>query len=293
MVVDSPDRPTLRAVLQTAVDQLTAAGCDTPRLDAEVLLTHLLQRERSWLYANFAEPFPLDRKPGWEALLSRRVNREPVAYLTGHREFYGLDFIVTPAVLIPRPETEHLIEYVVNWATARTTLRIADIGTGSGCIAVTLATVLPNAELWAVDTSPAALEIARQNAMQHGVAERITFVEGDLMTPLAGPWDIVVSNPPYVTHDEWAAARPEVRAFEPRLALTAGDDGLDLIRRLLKQAKKQLKPNGLLLFEIGAGQGAQAEKLAQTHFPAGAVTIQQDLAGLDRFIGVSPHQGHC
>ena len=283
--------PTFRTALANAIFSLTEAGCDTPRLDAEVLLAHVLGHERSWLFARYNDPITPSAQHTFDELVARRVRREPVAYIIGHREFYGLDFVVTPDVLIPRPETEHLIERIIASVPLDAAVRIVDVGTGSGCIAVTLATQLPNAKIWAVDKSIDALKIARQNAMQHGVVERITFVEGDLLTTLAGTWDIIVSNPPYVTDDEWADTMPEVRDFEPRLALTAGSDGLDVIQRLFEQAQDVINPAGCMLVEIGHLQGPTTADMAKNMFPTANVKINTDLAGHDRYVFIGLDQG--
>jgi release factor glutamine methyltransferase len=214
-----------------------------------------------------------------------------VAYLLGHKEFFGLEFQVNPHVLIPRPETELLVETAIEWSIINNQLSIvngkftiADVGTGSGCIAVALAKHLPKASLVAIDASPEALRLARLNAERHAV--QITFLSGDLLEPLAEPVDLMVSNPPYVSQAELAAAMPEVSVYEPRLALDGGEDGLDVVRRLLSQAKEKLKPGGALLVEIGASQGQAMIKLAQTHFPGAVIQIKKDLAGLDRLLVV-------
>jgi release factor glutamine methyltransferase len=211
---------------------------------------------------------------------------EPLAYLTGTRAFYGRDLIVTPAVLIPRPETEHLVEAALSWAQGRTGLRIADIGTGSGAIAVTLAAHLPDAQVWAVDVSPEALAVARQNAMRYNLLDRIVFAPGDLLDPLreTGPLGLIAANLPYIPRaelDTLAVAR-----HEPRLALDGGVDGLDLIRLLLAQAPAVLAVHGLLLLEIGAGQGMQVARMARDAFLDAQVQVIPDYAGHERVVRI-------
>jgi release factor glutamine methyltransferase len=252
-----------------------------------VLLAHALGRERSWLYAhpeNLLSPHQLSL---YQSLVSRRARREPVAYLTGHKEFFGLDFVVTPDVLIPRPETEHLVEWALQLAVAiPSPLTMADVGTGSGAIAVTLAVRLAQAVVVATDTSSAALAVTQRNAGCHGVAGRIHCVQGDLLAPLIGRFHLIVANPPYLSHADLAAAPPEVANWEPRAALDGGPDGLAVIRHLLAMASDRLHPNGALLVEIGASQGPEVFSLARRHFPQAKVEIARDYAGLDRLLVV-------
>ncbi|MBE7468579.1 MAG: peptide chain release factor N(5)-glutamine methyltransferase [Anaerolineae bacterium] len=285
-------------ILEKAIHRLSAVGCDTPRLDAEVLLAHSLGRERTWLYLHVSDSLDENQTNKFEALLHRREQREPVAYIVGYKEFFGLEFEVYSAVLIPRPETELLVEtaleiydlrftiYDFNTTSDSSQFTIADVGTGSGCIAIALAKHLPSVSIFALETSPAALSLARRNAEKHGVAASITFLSGDLLAGLTEPADLIVSNPPYVSRSELAAAMPEVSRYEPRLALDGGEDGLDVIRLLLPQAREKLKPGGALLVEIGSTQGPAVRQLAQFHFPGAAVEVKKDLAGLDRLLVV-------
>ncbi len=280
---------TVEIVLETAVQGLIEAGCETPRLDAEVLLAHALDKDRTWLYTHPQEPLTENQVNRFYTLLSRRKRREPVAYITGHKEFFALEFQVNRHALIPRPETELLVEITLRIANERMRAStIVDVGTGSGCIAIALAKNLAQVSLLAIDTSEQALHLARQNAAWHGVVDRITFLAGDLLQPLAHPVDLIVSNPPYVSDLELAAASmsPEVSRYEPRLALAGGQDGLEIIRQLLPQAKRKLKPGGSLLIEIGAKQGQAVTQLARTHFPTAKIEVKKDLAGLDRLLAV-------
>lgn len=222
----------------------------------------------------------------YAACVQRRAAGEPLPYITGQIEFFGLTFGVTPDVLIPRPETETLVEAALAWVKAHPDAVAVDVGTGSGCIAVTLAVHAPSLRLYATDISPAALEVARANAERHDVAERITFLEGDLLIPLPEPVNLIVSNPPYVTDDEWDELPLSVQK-EPRTALLSGADGLDAIRRLLAQAQTRLRPGGLMLVEIGERQGKAAQALAQAAFPQAEVAIVPDLAGKDRVLRIA------
>jgi release factor glutamine methyltransferase len=259
---------------------------DSESIDAPLLLMHVLGVDRAALLTHPERELTPEQATSFCALIEQRAAGVPVPYLTGSRAFYDLDFAVTPDVLIPRPETEHLIESALQWA--RRDVRLVDVGTGSGAIAVTLAVHLPEARVWAVDVSAAALEVARQNAIRHGAAERITFVQGDLLEPLIAadqPIDLVVANLPYIASDELKVL--PVALHEPLLALDGGADGLDLIRRLLDQAPRVLAQEGLLLMEIAAGQGARVCALSRVTFPGAHVTLIRDYAGLDRVVRVA------
>jgi len=266
-------------------------SADAEPIDAALLLMHVLGADRAALIAHPERELTGEQVEAYRALIEQRAAGKPVPYLTGRRAFYNLDFVVTPAVLIPRPETEHLIEatleWAQQWAEGRRGLCIVDVGTGSGAIAVTLAANLPDARVWAVDVSAAALDVARLNAERYGVIERITFVQGDLLQPLivAGAQaDAIAANLPYIARDELGTLA--VARYEPRLALDGGADGLDLIRRLLEQAPRVLAHPGLLLMEIGAGQGARVCALAEATFPGARVRLLHDYAGHDRVVVV-------
>jgi release factor glutamine methyltransferase len=263
-----------------------ARASDSEPLDASTLLMYVLRVDRAALLTHPERELTPEQAAQYQALIERRAAGVPVPYLTGVRAFYGRDFLVTPDVLIPRPETEHLIESALQWTQTRErhTLRVVDVGTGSGAIAVTLAAHLPGARVWAVDISAAALGVARQNAVRHGVADRITFVQGDLLQPLIAA-DLIAANLPYIASDELDTL-PVVK-HEPRLALDGGADGLDLIRRLLEQAPRVLALNGLLLIEIAAGQGEHVCKLTESAFPGAQVQIIRDYAGHDRVVQIS------
>jgi release factor glutamine methyltransferase len=255
----------------------------------QVLLAHVTGRNRAWVLAHPEAVLTPAQEQTFLALKARLDAGEPLPYLIGHWEFYGLDFDVTPDVLIPRPETELLIDSVLAWARERSAagagLRLIDIGTGSGCIAVTLAARLPQAEIWATDLSAAALAIARRNAAKHGVTERITFREADLFPADLPPLDLILSNPPYIPTPTLHGLA--VYGREPTLALDGGPDGLAIIRRLLAESKRYLAPGGAIRIEIESGQGKTSYDLACSQYPgAQKIHIIPDLAGLDRLLAI-------
>ncbi len=259
--------PTARELLTDAIARLQQAGCDSPRLDAELLLAHVLGISRIRLRVHPELEVDAEQAARFIALLTRRLCREPIAYLLGEWEFYGRPFTVSPAVLVPRPETEMLAEAVLRWARETDARRLADIGTGSGILAITLAKELPAATVCAVDLSDDALCVARGNAERHGVGERIVFLRGNLLTPLreAGvtALDAIVANLPYITDAQMAELMPEVGVYEPALALRGGEDGLALINRLITDCPLVLRPGGLLALEVGDGQASAVQaKLA-------------------------------
>ena len=280
-------------------------GSDEANLDAEILLAHALNTDRTHLYQRLRAELCHDLEATFNALLRRRLSHEPTAYILGRKEFYGLELEVTPAAIIPRPETETLVEFVLDFAAARQAgrgLRVVDVGVGCGAIGVALAKHLPQAEIIATDVSPEALALALRNAERHHVAERISFLEGDLLAPLddtAHPEpkpgvsrdssrrvDVIAANLPYVRTGDFEAAPPEIRDHEPRTGLDGGPDGLRIIERLLVQAPSRLKPGGALFVEIGEGQGEAALSLARACFPQARVEVKQDLSGLDRVLVV-------
>lgn len=262
------------------------------RRDAEFLLLHTLGMTRAQFFAGPDRLLTDVERASYDALISRRLAHEPVQYITGEQEFYGLGLRVSPAVLIPRPETEHLVEAVLAYFGSRTgdRLRIGDVGTGSGAIAIALAMHLPAAEIIATDISREALEVAGDNAERHGVENRIRFVEVDLLDiPITGTlgfapgqfFDAVVSNPPYVGSAEAGELHPEVREYEPDTALFAGEAGLDIYRRLVPQAWEALKPGGLLAMEIGHGQ---RDALAELLNGWRRLRFVEDLRGIPRVV---------
>jgi release factor glutamine methyltransferase len=281
----------LRGALVDGVRRLSADGLDSARLDAELLLAYALGMSREQLVS--AQDMPLESRQlaDYEFLLQRRLAREPIAYILGLQEFWSLDFQVSEDVLIPRPETECLVETVLarlGAGASAKSLRIVDLGTGSGAIAIALATELPAARLVATDISPAALAIAQRNALTHRVAQRIELRSGDLFDALSDHnserFDVVVSNPPYIEAAVIPTLAPDVRDWEPRCALDGGADGLDFYRRIAEQAAEFLAPGGLLVLEIGAGMGRLASALFANRGCYRDVAVHQDYAGRDRVV---------
>lgn len=281
--------PTISQAIAEGSRRLRAAAVDDELLTAGLLLRHVMDVDRTHLLTRPEEQIDETRFRRYLALIERRAAGEPAQYLTGHQEFYGLDFIVTPAVLIPRPETEFLIERVMKVVeeSQQPSPLIVDVGTGSGCIAVTLAVQLPSARLIATDASPAALDVARQNADRHGVRARIEFLEGDLLTPLAktglqGAVDVLASNPPYVADESRETLQREVRDWEPQAALFGGPGGLTFYRRLLADGSTYLKPGGSLVIEIGYGQLDSISDLIASASAWEPAAVTRDLQGIPR-----------
>lgn len=326
----------VKALLAEAEAKLRAQGISTPRLDAEALLAHTLETDRTHLFARFSSLLTPARQEAFRRKLERRMQREPLAYITGVREFWSLDFRVTPDVLIPRPETEILVETTSRLVAQKNAesstlsirvpsplegeeqeggndskvlirhpllspppsrgrrtedfashLTILDVGTGSGCIAISLAKELPAAELWAVDVSQTALVVALENARRHHVDKRIRFLQSDLFSSIHEEtryFDLIVSNPPYIAHPDLAVLQPEIRDWEPREALDGGRDGLDFYRRLVKESPAHLRPDGWLIMELGAGQCPTVRRLIQAQSNLQEHVRVRDYAGLERII---------
>jgi len=311
----------LKPALDAAIAQLTAAGAGSPRLNAEVLLMFTLACDRAYLYAHAERELSAEEQARYQSALEERARGKPSQYITGHQEFWGLDFLVSPAVLIPRPETEHVIETVLELVDAlpvchpeahsaegpafrsplgprHTQLRLVDVGTGSGCIALALAKELPGAEIVAVDISAAALEIARANAARLQLDQRVAFFESNLLagleavgtgdlavdtgdSPVRRFFDFVVSNPPYVGSSQPEKVQREVREFEPRVAVFAGESGLEVYRQLIPQARQRLAPGGWLVMEIGFSMEAAVRDLL-TGWQE--VRVTHDLQGIPRVV---------
>ena len=269
---------------------------DTPRLDAQVLLAHVLQKPRTWMLAHPESTLDPQAASVLESLIQRLERGEPLPYVLGHWEFFGLDFDITPDVLIPRPETELLVEHAIAWLQASSQRRtIADIGTGSGCIAVSIAVNVPDAHIVATDISPTALEIAISNAHKFDVADRIDFVQCDILpgpVPLSqngggvgvSAFDLICANLPYIPTKK--LRRLPVYGREPTLALDGGKDGLDPFRKLLRLAPDWLAPGGRMLLEIESSRAAAAMSLAYDAFTAGEMHLHRDLAGQDRLLEI-------
>jgi release factor glutamine methyltransferase len=263
-------------------------GSDEASLEAEILLCHALGINRARLYQRLEEPIG-EVSHAFAELLRRRRAREPLAYVVGHREFFGLEFDVSPAALIPRPETEILVEAVVIFATERFgagPFHMVDIGVGCGTIAVSVARALSNARVIATDLSSEALALAGRNAEKHGVASRIEFRNGDLLESLTEPANVLAANLPYVTTSDWEALPPEIRDWEPRAALDGGPDGLRVIERFFRAAPDYLMPGGAIFAEIGDAQGADASRVATEAFPEAAIRVERDLERKDRLLVV-------
>ena len=270
--------------LSQARERLVHAGIrsDEAALDAEVLARHVLNCDRATLLTRANDPLPSAFGRLYDELVRRRLAREPIAYIVGHREFWGLEFDVTPAVLIPRPETELVIEEALAAFPHKPVVHtIIDVGTGSGCLAVILAIEFASATVVAIDSSAAALDVARQNAARHNVSERVALVHGDLLDDVQVSADLIVSNPPYVPDADAPTLQPEVARYEPASALYAGPDGLGVIRRLLAAAADRLAPEGRLIVEFGFGQESAVRDAA---LQSGWTTdrVRRDLQGIPR-----------
>ena len=299
----------VRSALKQGISQLRAARVPSHTLAAELLLMHSLGRDRTWLYSHPESAIDDDAAKNYLALIGRRAAGEPTQYLTGKQEFWGLEFEVNPSVLIPRPETEHVIEVALDrlgprglkknllTGIANPSLRIADVGTGSGCIAIALARELPHAQIVATDISTAALEVARRNAARHAVADRIQFIETDLLEKVfhesqvtshqSRLFDLLVSNPPYIARDEAETLPREVRDHEPSEALFAAAAGTEIYRRLIEQARSILQPGGHIVLELGYNSAPHVLQLLTQENGWTDVRVTNDLAGIPRVMAAS------
>ena len=277
---------TIRQILGWMTDDLRERGFDSPRLDAELLVAHALGVARVGLYLDLDRPLTEDERAAIRALVVRRRAHEPVAYILGYREFYGRRFTVCPAVLVPRPDTETLVDRALALLDGASTARVLDLCTGSAAIAITVAAERPGAVVDATELSTEAAAIARRNAGSLGVDERVRVLDGDLFSPLdsGARYDLIVANPPYIRRDELAALPRDVRAYEPAMALDGGDDGLDLIRRIVAEAPRHLAPRGHLLIEIGHDQAAAAIALVEADRALTEPHTHADLGGHARVL---------
>ncbi len=278
---------TVRRVLEWTTQHLKKHESETPRLDAEILLAHARNCPRIALYTQFDEPLSDPVRAKMRELVQRRAQSEPVAYLVGHREFFSLDFDVTRDVLIPRPDTETLVMAVLDAAKPLAEPKILDLCTGSGCVAIAVAKNCPAAIVTATDLSPAALTVAKENAEKHKVDQRVTFQEGDLFAAVGSEerFDIIAGNPPYVTTAELETLATDIRKYEPRQALDGGPDGLDVVRRIVRDAAAHLQPGGSIFLEISPEQG---DAVQQIFTEAGTFTdlrAIKDLSGRTRVVG--------
>ncbi len=273
-----------RQALTYARGTLADSNIDDASLEGEILLRHVLGINRAQLYSDIDHNVSPAHDKALRKLLERRIQGEPSAYITGYREFYGLDFRVDRNVLIPRPETELLVEKAIRLAQSHAISGMADIGTGCGAIAVSLAVNLPGVTIYATDVSAPALEVARSNCKKHGVADRIVFLQGDMLESLPEPVDLIIANLPYVRESDLSRSGP--LSFEPALALNGGKDGLDRIRVLCRQAGNKLRSQGFILLEIGQGQAEETAALSQEIFPSARIEIESDLAGIERVVSL-------
>lgn len=289
MGTSSPDEVpalTIGAARRAGIECLSRIS-PSPALDVDILLTEVLSCDRAYLLSHFDQPLREAERVRWAALLDRAAQGEPIAYILGRRAFYDLEFEVNPSVLIPRPETELLLEEALRWSAQHHPTTAADIGTGSGALAVTFARHVPQTTIYAVDASETALETARHNAERAGVRERLIFLQGDLLVPLTErriTLDLLMANLPYIPTVELASLA--VSRWEPRLALDGGADGLEAIRRLLAQVRQAVRRGGLILLEIGADQGTAVSEAAHTLAAPQQVDILQDYAGHDRIVRI-------
>ena len=279
----------VRQVIRKVYKLLDASGIADPRLEAEVMVMHLLQTSRQELFTSHDAPLNAQHQSDLDSMLQRRLDGEPLAYIVGRREFYGLDLLVNPDVLIPRPETETLVELALSTASmmSRTPrLVVADVGTGCGAIAISLAVHLPATSIYALDVSEQALDVAHCNAKAHNVSDRVILRRGNLLEPLPEQADIIIANLPYIPSARVPTLQPEVQR-EPWLALDGGPEGLDCVRALFDQAPSKLKGDGAVLLELDPEQVPAVEGMARSHFPGAVTNVTKDLAGLDRVFSVS------
>ena len=275
----------LKETLNATGETLIKTGSPDAKLEAEVLIRHVLGIDRATFFRDLEEPVTDSDRQHLDDLVVRRLRREPLNYITGFREFYGLSFEVSDSVLIPRQETELLVETVISLARSRPKheIKICDVGTGSGAIAISLAVNLPFAEITAIDISQSALDIADANRRTHGVYNRVALRRGNLLEPVDFKPEIIVSNPPYIPMGDLSLLQPEIQ-YEPRVALDGGTDGLELIRGLLSQSLDKVSSTGAILFEIDSSQENSARILAREYFPNSHISVLDDLSGSSRAI---------
>lgn len=273
---------TLKQVLNRATGILVANNIEEAGLECELLLRHALRLSRVQLYLDLDHELSAKQQEDFWHLIKRRLNGEPTAYIIGHREFYGLDFYIEPGVFIPRPESELLVEQALKLAQNRPLSSIAEIGTGCGAIAISLALSLPQVKIYAADISASALKVAQFNCQKHGVEDRVCLLQGDMLDPLPEPVDLIIANLPYVKEGE--LSQISSARFEPLLALGGGGDGLAKICQLCQQVGDRLCPEGCLLLEIGQGQARAVTTLLSHLFPSAKIEVVPDLSGIDRVV---------
>jgi release factor glutamine methyltransferase len=282
-----PEQWNIRRLITWATEYLDGYGVESPRLSAELMLGRVLCLERLQLYLRFDQPLEPDELAAFKQLLLRRRSHEPMAYIMGSREFYGLEIKVGPGVLVPRPETEHLVEEGLKAIQAIERPRILDLCTGSGCVALALAHERKDAQVVGVDISKEALTFAQRSADKLELGQHVQWLVGDLYDPLAatgGFFNLITANPPYVREDEWPALSAEIREFEPRQALVSGDSGLELIGQIIAGSRAFLKPFGVLLLEVGSGQSETVLNIASQTGIFEKLSVVKDLAGVERVV---------
>ncbi len=280
----------LREALQSATQTLRKAGIDDASVEAELLLGHILGISKTQLYTEPEKSLTSAETEHLYHLVQRRLDHEPAAYILGHCEFYGIDFCIDCHTFIPRPETELLVEKAVELAHRIShpgkRITIADVGTGCGAIAISLALALPQAKIYATDISASALQVAGMNCQRHAVSSQVELLQGNLLEPLSQPVDMIVANLPYIKSCEFRDLSPEVRNFEPTTALAGGEDGLDKIQQILEQMPGKLNYGGCFLLEIGQGQGRVVTSLIKSYFPQASIELISDLGGIERVVKV-------
>jgi len=282
---------TLKQALSRAQEILVANNIEDAALECELLLRHALKISRVQLHLDLNHELSPEQEETFWHLIKRRLSHEPTAYITRHCEFYGLDFYVDPRALIPRPESELLVAEALKFASKHPARKnhphlIAEVGIGSGAIAVTLARHLPQAKIYAIDVSATALEVAAINCQRHGVGNQVQLLLGNMLEVLPEPVDLIVANLPYIRDSEMEELSPEIQLFEPRIALAGGENGLDKVRQLCRQAGDRLRPEGCLLVEIGLGQGRAVTTLLRSLFPSAEIEVIPDLSGIDRVVSL-------
>ena len=285
--------PLLREAVQQTHRTLEACHIPDARLEAEVMLMNVMRMQRHDLFSQQETEVSPQQEQALAAIMERRLKREPLAYILQYKEFYGINLLVNPDVLIPRPETECMVEHALFMALMgmeTPQLVVADVGTGTGAIAINLALHLPAAHIYAMDNADAVLDVAAYNIRAHNVADRVTLGKGDLLEPAPEPVDLILANLPYIPTDRIPALQPEIR-WEPRQALDGGPDGLDLIRRLLAQAPDKLKEHGIILLELDPEQVPAVEELARQLFPEAETSVEKDLAQHDRIFVINRGMG--
>ena len=282
--------PSLREELRLAEEALGSHHIADTRLEAEFLLMHTLGIGKAEMYVRMEDPLPPAISEEFRCLVKRRCGHEPTAYILQNCQFYGIDLFIDPRALIPRPESELLVEEGMRFAgrhfPSSASCTIADVGTGSGAIAIALALQLPGAEIFAIDISATALEIARINCEQYQVTHRVHLLHGNMLQPIPKRVNAIIANLPYVTDSDLEELIPEIKDFEPRAALAGGPDGLDKIRQLLPHAVQQLLPGGMVLLEIGYGQAGAVTSMASSHFPEAKIDVFSDLGGISRVVKI-------